>query len=185
MANGVNKVILLGNIGQEPEVRYTSDQKPIVNLSLATSESWKDKNTNEKKQKTEWHRVVFFGALAGVAAEYLAKGKKIYIEGKLQTRKWQDSTGQDRYTTEVVVDNSGTLQMLDSKQASQQNNANGGYRQQTQGQQPANPNGGYQQPANNNGYQQQPNNYAGYQQGQPPVNNAYQQEPDFASDIPF
>ncbi|MDX2506577.1 MAG: single-stranded DNA-binding protein [Gammaproteobacteria bacterium] len=113
---GVNKVILVGNLGKDPDVRYTPDGKAVTNITLATSESWKDKNTGQRQEKTEWHRVVFFGGVAGVAGEYLRKGSKVYIEGKLQTRKWQDQSGQDRYTTEVVVDGfSGTMQMLDSR----------------------------------------------------------------------
>lgn len=113
-ARGVNKVILLGNLGKDPEVRYTPDGRAITNITLATSESWKDKS-GDLQEKTEWHRVVFFGKLAEIAGEYLRKGSKVYIEGKLQTRKWQDANGQDRYTTEVVVDISGTMQMLDSR----------------------------------------------------------------------
>lgn len=113
---GINKVILIGNLGRDPEVRYTPDGKPVANVTIATSETWKDKNSGERKERTEWHRVVFFGGVAGIVGEYLKKGSKIYIEGKLQTRKWQDNSGQDRYTTEVVVDGfSGVMQMLDSK----------------------------------------------------------------------
>ncbi len=112
---GVNKVILVGNLGKDPEVRYTPDGKAVTNITLATSESWKDKNTGQRQEKTEWHRIVFFGGLATVAGEYLRKGSKVYIEGKLQTRKWQDQSGQDRYTTEIVVDFGGAMQMLDSR----------------------------------------------------------------------
>jgi single-strand DNA-binding protein len=112
MAGGINKVILVGNLGQDPEVRYTSDGRPIANFNLATSETWKDKNTGERREKTEWHRVVIFGPVAEVAGKYLSKGRQVYIEGKLQTRKWQTQDGQDRYTTEVVVDMRGTMQML-------------------------------------------------------------------------
>mgnify|MGYP000633936619 CR=1 FL=1 len=116
----VNKVILVGNLGREPEVRYTPDGKAITNIALATSESWKDKNTGERKDKTEWHRVVFFGGLAAIAGEYLHKGSKVYLEGKLQTRKWQDQSGQDKYATEIIVDNfGGVMQMLDSKSGEQ------------------------------------------------------------------
>jgi single-strand DNA-binding protein len=115
MARGVNKVILIGNLGQDPEVRYTQDQKAITTISLATSESWKDKQTGEQRERTEWHRVVFFGKLAEIAGEYLRKGSKVYVEGALRTRKWQDQNGQDRYTTEVVVDINGQMQMLDSR----------------------------------------------------------------------
>ncbi|MBF0265049.1 MAG: single-stranded DNA-binding protein [Gammaproteobacteria bacterium] len=115
MARGVNKVILIGTLGNDPEMRYTADQRAIANLSLATNESWKDKNTGQTQEKTEWHRVVIFGKLAEVAGQYLKKGSQVYFEGKLQTRKWQDQSGQDKYTTEVVVDNfSGVMQMLGS-----------------------------------------------------------------------
>jgi single-strand DNA-binding protein len=112
MARGVNKVILIGNLGQDPEVRYMPNGQAVANVTIATSESWKDKNTGEQQEKTEWHRLVLFRRLGEIAGEYLKKGSKIYIEGKLQTRKWQDNTGQDRYTTEIVVNE---LQMLDSK----------------------------------------------------------------------
>ena len=113
---GVNKVILVGRLGKEPEVRYTPDGKAITNITLATSETWKDKNTGQRQERTEWHRIVFFGGVAGVAGEYLHKGSQVYLEGKLQTRKWEDKNGQDRYSTEVVVDGfSGVMQMLDSR----------------------------------------------------------------------
>ena len=113
---GINKVILVGNLGQKPEVKYASNGNAITNLSVATSESWTDKNTGQKQEKTEWHRVSLFGKLAEIAGQYLDKGSKVYVEGKLQTRKWQDKTGADRYTTEVVVSGfNGTLQMLDRR----------------------------------------------------------------------
>ena len=112
MARGINKVILIGNLGKDPEVKYAANGNAIANITLATSESWKDKNTGEQVDKTEWHRVVFFRRLAEIAGEYLKKGSKVYIEGKLQTRKWQDQNGQDRYTTEVVAND---MQMLDSR----------------------------------------------------------------------
>ncbi len=111
-SRGVNKVILIGNIGQDPEVRYMPNGGAVCNLSIATSESWKDKNTGENQEKTEWHRVVMFRRLGEIAGEYLKKGSKVFIEGKLQTRKWQDQQGQDRYTTEIVAD---SMQMLDSR----------------------------------------------------------------------
>ncbi|HDL8421542.1 TPA: single-stranded DNA-binding protein [Yersinia enterocolitica] len=117
---GVNRVILIGNLGQDPEVRYLPNGGAVANLSLGVSEQWKDKVTGEKKQKTEWCRVVLFGKLAEVAGEYLRKGSQVYIEGALQTRKWQDQSGQDRYTTEVVVNVGGTMQMLGSKQGDTQ-----------------------------------------------------------------
>ncbi len=115
MAGSVNKVILIGNLGADPEVRRTQDGRPIVNLRLATSETWKDKATGERKEKTEWHRVVIFNEnLCKVAEQYLKKGSKVYIEGQLQTRKWQDQSGQERYSTEVVLQNfRGELTLLD------------------------------------------------------------------------
>ena len=112
MARGINKVILIGNLGQDPEVKYMPNGNAVANITVATSESWKDKNTGEQVEKTEWHRVVFFRRLAEIVGEYLKKGSKIYIEGKLQTRKWQDNNGQDRYTTEIIANE---MQMLDSR----------------------------------------------------------------------
>jgi single-strand DNA-binding protein len=112
MARGVNKVILIGNLGRDPEVRYTPNGVAVANVTIATSETWKDKQTGENQEKTEWHRVVMFNRLGEIAGEYLRKGSKVFIEGRLQTRKWQDKAGQDRYTTEIVADN---MQMLDSK----------------------------------------------------------------------
>lgn len=114
-SRGINKVILVGNLGQDPEVRYLPNGGAVTNISIATSETWKDKQTGEQKDKTEWHRVVIFGKLAEIAGEYLKKGSQVYIEGQLQTRKWQDQSGQDRYTTEVVVNIGGTLQILGSR----------------------------------------------------------------------
>ncbi len=113
---GINKVILIGNLGAKPEVKYNKD-KAITNLSIATSESWTDKSTGQKQERTEWHRVSLFGKTAEIAGKYLDKGSKVYIEGKLQTRKWQDKNGQDHYTTEVVVSGfNGTLQMLGDRE---------------------------------------------------------------------
>ena len=113
----INKVILVGNVGQDPEVRSTQDGREIANFSLATSESWKDKNSGEKKEKTEWHRVVVFSSgLAGIVKNYVKKGTKLYIEGSLQTRKWTDKDGVEKYTTEIVLQNfNSTLQILDSR----------------------------------------------------------------------
>ena len=118
MAGSINKVILVGNLGADPEIRQTKDGRPIANLSVATGESWKDKNTGERREKTEWHRVVIFNeGLAKIAEQYLRKGSKVYLEGQLQTRKWQDQNGQDKYTTEVVLQGyNGNLTMLDSRQ---------------------------------------------------------------------
>jgi len=112
MARGVNKVILIGNLGRDPEIRYSPSGQAVANVTLATSESWKDKNTGEKQERTEWHRVVFFGRLAEIAGEYLKKGSQVFIEGRLQTRKWQDKEGNDRYTTEIVANE---MQMLGSR----------------------------------------------------------------------
>ena len=115
MSRGVNKVILIGNLGNEPDVRYMPSGDAVANVSIATSESWKDKNTGETQERTEWHRVVFFGKLAEIVKQYLHKGSKIYVEGKLRTRKWQDKEGVERYSTEIIVDISGTMQMLDGR----------------------------------------------------------------------
>jgi single-strand DNA-binding protein len=117
MAGSVNKVILVGNLGKDPEVRHTQDGKPIVNLSLATTESWRDKGSGERKEKTEWHRVVIFNeGIAKVAEQYLKKGSSVYIEGQLQTRKWTDKDGAEKYSTEIVLQNyGGTLTMLGGK----------------------------------------------------------------------
>ena len=109
MARGINKVILIGNLGNDPDVRYTAGGAAVSNISLATTESWKDRESGEQQEKTEWHRVVFFGKLAEIVAEYLKKGSQVYIEGRLQTRKWQDKEGNDRYTTEIVA---SEMQML-------------------------------------------------------------------------
>ncbi len=109
MARGINKVILVGNLGNDPEVRYANNGSAIANISVATTESWKDRNTGEQQERTEWHRVVMFNRLGEIAGEYLKKGSQVYIEGKLQTRKWQDQSGQDRYTTEIVANE---MQML-------------------------------------------------------------------------
>jgi single-strand DNA-binding protein len=116
MAGSVNKVILIGNLGRDPEIRTMQNGNKVANLNLATSESWKDKATGERKEKTEWHRVVIFGQLADIAERYLKKGSKVYVSGSLQTRKWQDKDGQERYTTEVVLQGfGGELTMLDGK----------------------------------------------------------------------
>jgi single-strand DNA-binding protein len=117
MARGINKVIIVGNLGQDPEVRYLQNGGAVANFTVATSESWTDKNTNEKKEQTEWHKVVIYQRLAEIAGEYLRKGSKVYLEGKLKTRKWTDKDGVERYTTEIVCNE---LQMLDGKQDNQQ-----------------------------------------------------------------
>ncbi len=112
MARGINKVILIGNVGKDPETRYMPSGGAVTNITVATSESWKDKNTGDKQERTEWHRVVFFNKLGEIAGEYLKKGSKVYVEGSLRTRKWQGQDGQDRYTTEIV---GNEMQMLDSR----------------------------------------------------------------------
>ncbi|HHQ4886928.1 TPA: single-stranded DNA-binding protein [Aeromonas veronii] len=193
-SRGINKVILIGNLGQDPEVRYMPSGGAVTNITLATSETWRDKQTGEQKERTEWHRVVFMGKLAEVAGEYLKKGSQVYVEGKLQTRKWQDQSGQERYTTEVLVDSfTGVMQMLGGRpQGGQgmgqnmggQSQGNWGQPQQSMpAQQPMNQQrpapapqqnmqlqGGYGRPA------QQP-------QSAPPV---YNEPPmDFDDDIPF
>jgi len=139
-SKGVNKVILVGNLGKDPEIRYMPSGGAVANITLATSESWRDKTTGEQKEKTEWHNISIFGKLAEIAGEYLRKGSQIYIEGALQTRKWQDQSGNDRYTTEVVVQGyNGTMQMLGGRQGGGQ--PQGGFNQGGQSQ------GGFQQQA--------------------------------------
>lgn len=171
-SRGVNKVIVVGNLGNDPEVKYLNNGGAVANITIATSESWKDKNTGEQKDKTEWHRVVLFGRLAEVAGEYLRKGSQVYIEGQLQTRKWQDQSGQDRYTTEIVVQGfNGVMQMLGGNQQSQDQNQQQGYQQPRQN---------YQQPQQQNWQGNQGQHGASYQQ---PQNNT----PDWddGSGIPF
>lgn len=157
-SRGVNKVILIGNLGQDPEVRYLPQGGAVTNITLATSESWRDKQSGEMKEKTEWHRVVLFGKLAEIAGEYLRKGSQVYIEGQLQTRKWQDQQGQERYSTEVVVNIGGSMQMLSGRNSGN-DNAPPAVSQKPQQQRPR-----QQQP--------QPQNHC-----EPPM--------DFDDDIPF
>ncbi|WP_435951722.1 single-stranded DNA-binding protein SSB1 [Dryocola sp. BD626] len=178
-SRGVNKVILVGNLGQDPEVRYMPNGGAVANITLATSESWRDKQTGETKEKTEWHRVVLFGKLAEVAGEYLRKGSQVYIEGALQTRKWTDQAGVEKYTTEVVVNVGGTMQMLGGRAgggAGAPAGGNGGGQQQGSWGQPQQPQGGNQF---SGGAQQ-----ARPQQSAPAASN---NEPpmDFDDDIPF
>lgn len=161
MAKGINKVILVGNLGNDPETRYMPSGGAVTNIAVATSETWKDKQTGQPQERTEWHRVVFFNRLAEIAAEYLKKGAKVYIEGSLRTRKWQDQSGQDKYTTEIVAKE---MQMLDSRGGGQAGQQRGGYQDQ--------------------GYAQRPPQKAPAQQAAP------QQAPaggfdDFDDDIPF
>jgi single-strand DNA-binding protein len=127
MARGINKVILIGNCGGDPETRYLPSGGAVTNVTVATSESWKDKQTGQAQERTEWHRVVFFNRLGEIAGEYLKKGSKVYIEGSLRTRKWQDKDGGDRYTTEIVANE---MQMLDSKGGSGMGAGGGGYESQ-------------------------------------------------------
>ncbi|EXU76436.1 single-stranded DNA-binding protein SSB1 [Erwinia papayae] len=174
-SRGINKVILVGNLGQDPEVRYMPNGGAVANITLATSESWRDKQTGETKEKTEWHRVVLFGKLAEVAGEYLRKGSQVYIEGSLQTRKWTDQAGVEKYTTEVVVNVGGTMQMLGGRQGGGAA-AGGGQGNNNGWGQPQQPQGGNQF---SGGQQSRPQP----QQNSAPANN----EPpmDFDDDIPF
>ena len=162
---GVNKVIILGNLGKDPEVRFLPSGGAVANLTLATSESWKDKQTGEAKEKTEWHKVVVFGRLAEIAGEYLKKGSKAYFEGQLQTKKWVNQQGQDQYTTEIVVQGfTGVMQMLDGKPQGQQQaapQAPGGFQQAPQQQPPQQ--GGFNQ--NKQNQQQRPQQQAAYNSG--------------------
>lgn len=191
-SRGVNKVILVGNLGQEPDVRYMPNGSAVANITLATSESWRDKATGEQREKTEWHRVVLFGKLAEVAGEYLHKGSQVYIEGQLQTRKWQDQNGQDRYTTEVVVQGfNGVMQMLGGRNAQPQQ---GGWDNQPSQAAPAQQGGYAAQPQQQaapmqSAPQQQaaPQQSAAPMQQQPAPQQPQYNEPsmDFDDDIPF
>lgn len=139
-SRGVNRVTILGNLGNDPEVKYTQSGSAIANMTVATSEEWKDKTTGESKSLTEWHRVVLFGKLAEVAGEYLRKGSQVYIEGQLRTRKWTDQSGQEKYTTEIVVGMNGVMQMIGGKQDSKPQQQGGwGQPQQPKTQQQSNP----------------------------------------------
>ena len=196
-SRGVNKVILIGNLGADPEMRYTQNSTAIANLSIATSETWKDKQTGEPREQTEWHRCVAYRRVAEIAGEYLKKGSKVYVEGRLQTRKWQGQDGQDRYTTEIVIND---LQMLDSRGGSgmgQNQNQNMGQPMNQAGNAGFNQQGQAQQGGFNQGYQQpsQPTQTPPQQGGQAsPAPNQQQQgqqsapyDPngDFDDDIPF
>ncbi len=169
MARGINKVILIGNLGQDPETRYMPSGGAVTNVTLATSETWKDKTTGQPQERTEWHRVVFFNRLGEIAGEYLKKGSKVYVEGSLRTRKWQGQDGQDRYTTEIVA---SEMQMLDSRGGMGGGMSDGSYNQAPPQQ------------------QRQPQQAPPQQQGQPPQQNQPPQQPaggfdDFDDDIPF
>lgn len=191
MARGVNKVILVGNLGGDPEVRYMPSGNAVTNVTLATSESWKDKNTGQMQERTEWHRVVFFNKLAEIAGEYLRKGSQVYVEGALRTRKWQDQSGQDKYTTEIVA---SEMQMLGGRGGSGGGGATGAgdsYNQDNSG--------GYsqapQQPRQQRPQQAPQQNYQQPQGNQAPAQSRPQQPPqqpqpapgfdDFDDDIPF
>ncbi|MET2854680.1 single-stranded DNA-binding protein [Vibrio owensii] len=177
-SRGINKVILVGNLGNDPEIRYMPNGGAVANITIATSESWRDKGTGEQREKTEWHRVVLFGKLAEVAGEYLRKGSQVYVEGQLQTRKWQDQSGQDRYSTEVVVQGfNGVMQMLGGRAQGGAPMGGGQSQQQQQGGW-----GQPQQPA-----QQQYNAPQQQQQQAPQQPQQQYNEPpmDFDDDIPF
>ncbi len=182
-SRGINKVILVGNLGNDPEIRYMPNGGAVANITIATSESWRDKATGEQREKTEWHRVAIFGKLAEVAGEYLRKGSQVYVEGQLQTRKWQDQSGQDRYTTEVVVQGfNGVMQMLGGR--AQQGGApmGGGNQQQGGWGQPQQP----QQQAYNAPAQSAPQQSAPQQQAPQQAQPQYNEPPmDFDDDIPF
>ena len=167
MARGINKVILIGNLGKDPDVRYMPSGSAVTNVTIATSESWKDKQTGEKQERTEWHNVVFFNRLGEIAGEYLKKGSKVYVEGSLRTRKWQDKTsGQDRYTTEIVANE---MQMLDSRGGS--GGGGGGY------------GGGQSQHQNQGGGA--PSSADNKRQSAAPSQGGSQNFDDFDDDIPF
>lgn len=138
-SRGVNRVTILGNLGNDPDVKHTNSGSAIANLTVATSEEWKDKSTGESKSQTEWHRVVLFGKLAEVAGEYLRKGSQVYIEGQLRTRKWTDSAGVEKYTTEIVVGMNGVMQMLGGKQEAKPQQSGWGQPQQPKPQQQSKP----------------------------------------------
>jgi len=165
---GINKAIVLGNLGQDPETRYMPNGNAVTNISIATSESWKDKQSGQEQERTEWHRVVFFNRLAEIAGEYLKKGSKVYVEGSLRTRKWQDQSGADKYTTEIVA---SEMQMLDARgdDQQQQPQQQAPQQQPQQAQQPQQPSQQTQQPA-----QQQPRQVA-----PSPASS------EFEDDIPF
>ncbi|USD65027.1 single-stranded DNA-binding protein [Vibrio sp. SCSIO 43136] len=180
-SRGINKVILVGNLGNDPEIRYMPNGGAVANITIATSESWRDKATGEQREKTEWHRVALFGKLAEVAGEYLRKGSQVYIEGQLQTRKWQDQSGQDRYTTEVVVQGfNGVMQMLGGRQGAPAQGGMGGQQQQQGGW------GQPQQPVQHAPAQQAPQQQAAPQAAPQPAQPQYNEPPmDFDDDIPF
>ena len=180
MARGINKVIIVGNCGQDPETRYLPSGGAVTNMSLATSEAWKDKNTGEQQERTEWHKVVFFNRLGEIAGEYLKKGSKVYVEGSLRTRKWQGQDGSDRYTTEIVA---SEMQMLDSRGGQEGGGGGGGYQQNRPQQKQGQQNQGQQNQGQQN--QGQQNQGQQQQQNQAPKQQAPQGMDSFDDDIPF
>ncbi|BFM08915.1 single-stranded DNA-binding protein [Halioxenophilus aromaticivorans] len=195
MARGINKVILVGNCGQDPETKYMPSGGAVTNLSIATSETWKDKQTGQPQERTEWHRVVFFNRLAEIAGEYLRKGSQVYVEGSLRTRKWQDQSGQDRYSTEIVANEMQMLGGRTEAAAGQVRPAQGGYGNQggmnQGGVNQGGPQGGGMAPPMNQGAPAQGGGYGG---GQAPASRPQQppQQPQqppgmdsFDDDIPF
>jgi len=185
MAKGVNKVILIGNVGGDPETRYMPNGNAVTNITLATTDSWKDKQSGQVQERTEWHRVVLFGKVAEIAGEYLRKGSQVYIEGRLQTREWEKD-GVKRYTTEIVVDMGGTMQLLGGRGGSGDSQSSGAGNNQQRPQQNGNrsQNGGNSQPNSGGNSQSQGGNNQRPQQSRPQPQPA----PDYDSfddDIPF
>ena len=176
--SALNKVQIIGNVGQDPEVRYMPNGNAVANMTIATGEKWKDKNTGEQKEETEWHRVVVFGKLAEIIGEYVRKGSKLFIEGKLKTRKWTDQQGQEKYTTEIIVDGfSGQMIMLDGKPQGAQGNQQQQPKQQQQGVYNQPQQGGYgqqQAPQQQNQHQGQHQAPHGGYQGQQAPQQGYQ-----------
>jgi single-strand DNA-binding protein len=175
MARGVNKVILIGTLGSDPEIKRMTSGDSVTNFNIATNESWMDKNTNQRQERTEWHRIVAFRRLADIMGQYLRKGSQVYIEGKLQTRKWQDQNGMDRYTTEIIAN---TMEMLGGRSGGTENFYGSNDQQQQPQQQPSQPQA-QTQPASN--YNQPSQQQAPQQQPSTPAKNF----DDFDDDIPF
>lgn len=172
MARGVNKVILIGNLGQDPEVRFTPSGSAVCNLNLATTDTWNDRQSGQRQERTEWHRVVMFNKLAEVAQQYVKKGSRLYIEGRLQTRKWQDQSGNDRYSTEIVAND---MQMLDTRGEGGGGNFSGGRPQQAPSQQGGNFGGQQQAASQPAATPQQGGNFGGQQPAQQSGNTGGQQ----------
>ena len=180
MARGVNKVILIGNLGQDPEVRFMPSGSPVANLRVATTDTWTDRQSGQRQERTEWHTVVMFNRLAEIAQQYLKKGSRVYLEGRLQTRKWQGQDGQDRYSTEIVVND---MQMLDSRSGGDFGGQPGAGMQQQGGgygapqSAPAAQQGGYAAPPQQGGYGNAPPQQGGYGNAPPPQNPAPASQP--------